>query len=150
MENGAIMTAASRWSLLIDPQLQGIQWIIRREQPNGLVIMQQSAPHYIEQVALARAPPALMGTERAWASLNEARAQVVGCIEAGQPLLLENLPEDIDAVLDPVIGKLVTKRGRATILKLGEAEVEYNPNFRWRSPPGMLAWQFSMGLRCSA
>ena len=50
VENGAIMTAASRWSLLIDPQLQGIQWIIRREQPNGLVIMQQSQARYIEQV----------------------------------------------------------------------------------------------------
>jgi dynein heavy chain len=55
---------------------------------------------------------------------------VVKCIEAGLPLLLENLSESIDAVLDPVIGKLVTKRGRATVLKLGDAEVEYNPNFR--------------------
>jgi len=53
---------------------------------------------------------------------------VVKCIEAGLPLLLENLSESIDAVLDPVIGKLVTKRGRATVLKLGDAEVEYNPN----------------------
>ena len=61
MENGAIMTAASRWSLLIDPQLQGIQWIIRREQPNGLVIMQQSQARYIEQVC-----PLL----RAWALLS--------------------------------------------------------------------------------
>ena len=68
------------------------------------------------------------------------RAQVVSCIEAGQPLLLENLPEDVDAVLDPVIGKLVIKRGRATILKLGEAEVEYNPNFRCR---GRLPADFS-------
>ena len=58
VENGAIMTAASRWSLLIDPQLQGIQWIIRREQPNGLVIMQQSQARYIEQVCLF---------QRAWA-----------------------------------------------------------------------------------
>ena len=59
---------------------------------------------------------------------------MVSCIEAGQALLLENLPENIDAVLDPVIGKVVFKRGRATILKLGEAEVEYNPNFRCARP----------------
>jgi dynein heavy chain len=59
---------------------------------------------------------------------------VVKCIEAGLPLLLENLSESIDAVLDPVIGKLVTKRGRATVLKLGDAEVEYNPNFRCAAP----------------
>jgi len=142
VENGAIMTAASRWSLLIDPQLQGIQWIIRREQPAGLVITQQSAPRYIEQAAPRPArkgtglsKPFLSGAARrprspACAHRARVRPQVVKCIEAGLPLLLENLSESIDAVLDPVIGKLVTKRGRATVLKLGDAEVEYNPNFR--------------------
>ena len=44
--------------------------------------------------------------------------------------MLENLPEDIDAVLDTVIGKLTFKRGRNTIIKIGDAEVEYDPNFR--------------------
>ena len=83
---------------------------------------------------------------QAWLRLH---AQVVSCIEAGQPLLLENLPEDIDAVLDPVIGKLVIKRGRATILKLGEAEVEYNPNFRCRSPSRAARAQ-PPDLTCSA
>ena len=56
--------------------------------------------------------------------------QVISAIENGQPLLMENLPEDIDAVLDPVIGKLTFKRGRNLILKVGDAEVEYDPNFR--------------------
>ena len=44
---------------------------------------------------------------------------------------MENLPEDIDAVLDPVIGKQTIKRGRNLILKIGDAEVEYDQNFRW-------------------
>lgn len=56
--------------------------------------------------------------------------QVISAIENGQPLLMENLPEDIDAVLDPVIGKLTFRRGRNLILKVGDAEVEYDPNFR--------------------
>ena len=43
---------------------------------------------------------------------------------------MENLPEDIDAVLDPVIGKQTIKRGRNLILKIGDAEVEYDQNFR--------------------
>lgn len=30
---------------------------------------------------------------------------------------------DIDAVLDPVIGKLTIKKGRNTIMKIGDAEV---------------------------
>ncbi|KAK9866454.1 hypothetical protein WJX84_011662 [Apatococcus fuscideae] len=104
VENGAIMSAASRWSLMIDPQLQGIKWIANRETPNGLKIIQQSQSKYIDAV--------------------------ISAIENGQPLLMENLPEDIDAVLDPVIGKLTFKRGRNLILKVGDAEVEYDPNFR--------------------
>ena len=47
---------------------------------------------------------------------------------------MENLPEDIDAVLDPVIGKQTIKRGRNLILKIGDAEVEYDQNFRYDLP----------------
>ena len=53
------------------------------------------------------------------------------CVQEGRPLLLENLPEDIDAVLDPVISKQVICRGKNLFLKIGDAEVEYNPNFRY-------------------
>jgi dynein heavy chain len=56
--------------------------------------------------------------------------QVIHCIEEGLPLLIENLPEDIDAVMDPVLGKQTIKRGRTLILKMGDTEVEYNPSFR--------------------
>ncbi|KAA6419077.1 MAG: flagellar outer dynein arm heavy chain beta [Trebouxia sp. A1-2] len=104
VENGAIMSNASRWSLMIDPQLQGIKWIMNRELPNGLKIIQQSQAKYIDTV--------------------------ISCIETGTPLLMENLPEDIDAVLDPVIGKQTIKRGRNLILKIGDNEVEYDQNFR--------------------
>lgn len=47
------------------------------------------------------------------------------------PLLLENLPVELDAVLDPVLGKRTVKRGRAMVMKVGDAEVEYDPQFRW-------------------
>jgi dynein heavy chain len=56
--------------------------------------------------------------------------QVIHCIEQGLPLLIENLPEEIDPVMDAVIGKRTIKRGKAQILRLGDTEVEYNPNFR--------------------
>ena len=57
VENGAIMAAASRWPLMIDPQLQGVRWIVSKEARNGLVIIQQSQPKYIDQ---ARRPHALL------------------------------------------------------------------------------------------
>jgi dynein heavy chain len=104
IQNGAIMNAAARWSLMVDPQLQGVKWIINREEQNGLKIIQLSQNKYLDAVQ--------------------------NCIENGIPLLIENLPEDIDAVLDPVIGKQTIKRGRATLIKVVEKEVEYDPNFR--------------------
>ena len=50
LENGAIIFNASRWSLIIDPQLQGRRWIVARETPNNLCILQQSQPNYIDKV----------------------------------------------------------------------------------------------------
>jgi dynein heavy chain, axonemal len=44
------MTAATRWSLMIDPQLQGIRWITNRETASGLKIIQQSQAKYVDQV----------------------------------------------------------------------------------------------------
>ena len=56
--------------------------------------------------------------------------QVVKCIQDGLPLLIENLPEEIDAVLMPVVGKQIIKKGQRLILKLGDLEVDYDPKFR--------------------
>lgn len=84
--------------------MQGIKWIVNREEPNGLVIIQQSQHKYIDKV--------------------------IYCIENGLPLLIENLPVEIDAVLDPVIGKQTIKKGRNIIMKIGDAEVEYDSKFR--------------------
>ena len=37
-ENGAILTNSERWSLIIDPQLQGIAWIREKEKEHNLQI----------------------------------------------------------------------------------------------------------------
>jgi len=103
IENGAIMTAAARWALMVDPQLQGIRWI-KNKFGEKLKIIQLSKANYINDVE--------------------------HCIENGIPLMIENLQEDIDAVLDPVVARQTIKRGRNTVMKLGDKEVEYDPNFK--------------------
>ena len=50
------------------------------------------------------------------------------CISKGTPLLIENMPEDIEPVLDPLIGRSLIKKG--TAIKIGDKEVEYNPEFK--------------------
>ena len=103
IENGAIMTSAARWALMIDPQLQGIKWI-KQKWGDKLKIIQLSKPNYI--------------------------ADVEHCIENGVPLMIENLQDDIDAVLDPVVARQTIRRGRNVVMKLGDSEVDYDPNFK--------------------
>ena len=50
------------------------------------------------------------------------------CVSAGTPILIENLPEDIDVALDPLLGRTLIKKG--TAIKLGDKEIEYNHDFK--------------------
>ena len=51
-------------------------------------------------------------------------------ITFGLPVLLENIKEDLDPILDNVLQKNIFKSGGATCIKLGDAIVEYSPNFK--------------------
>ena len=46
----------------------------------------------------------------------------------GDCLLLENIEESVEAVLDPLLGRLTIKKGK--YIKIGDKEVEYHPKFR--------------------
>lgn len=50
-------------------------------------------------------------------------------IEAGKPVLLENLLNSIDAVLQPVYARSIVKKGRNRYLKMGDKELSLHPNF---------------------
>ena len=50
------------------------------------------------------------------------------CIFTGNTLLIENLDEDIEPVLDPLLGRVLIKKGKA--IRLGDKEIEYHPQFR--------------------
>ena len=47
-ENGAILTNSERYSLMIDPQLQGITWIKEREKHNDLKVTRLSNPKMVK------------------------------------------------------------------------------------------------------
>merc|ERR1719375_507588 len=104
LENGAIMTNSQRWSLIIDPQLQGVVWIKNKEAEAGLVITRMGHNKMVNTFELA--------------------------IEGGKPVLIEAMQETVDAVLQPVITRSTIKRGSSRVLKLGDKEIKYSPNFR--------------------
>ncbi|CAF3056070.1 unnamed protein product [Rotaria socialis] len=100
-ENATILTNCERWPLMIDPQLQGVKWI-RTRYGEKLVVIRLGAKGYMEKLEHA--------------------------ISAGETLLLENIEENIEAILDPLIGRNTIRKGRA--IKLGDKEIEYHPEFR--------------------
>eukprot|EP00762_Andalucia_godoyi_P000343 ANDGO_03199.mRNA.1 Dynein beta chain len=104
VENGAIVKNAKRWPLLIDPQLQGVKWIKTREEKNNLRIVQLTQDKYLNQIEAA--------------------------LQAGEPVLIENLGETIDAVLEPVLSRSIIRKGRSAYIKLGDKEVEYDDKFK--------------------
>ena len=50
------------------------------------------------------------------------------CVAGGMTLLIENLDEEIEPVLDPLLGRTLIKKGKA--IRLGDKEVEYDPTFQ--------------------
>eukprot|EP00931_Biecheleriopsis_adriatica_P101533 TRINITY_DN7664_c0_g1_i1.p1 TRINITY_DN7664_c0_g1~~TRINITY_DN7664_c0_g1_i1.p1 ORF type:complete len:4295 (+),score=1011.97 TRINITY_DN7664_c0_g1_i1:399-12887(+) len=104
LENGAIMNSSERWCLIIDPQTQGIVWIKNKEAERNLQVTR-------------------MGHSKMVQTFEQ-------CIDAGRSVLIENMGENIDAVLQPVIARNTMKRGGKKVLKLGDKEINYNPQFR--------------------
>ena len=104
IENGAIVVSCARWPLMIDPQLQGITWIKKKEEKNGVKV-------------------ARLGQKTLM-------AQLEGALSGGLPFVIENLGLTYDAVLAPVVGRQVMRRGRSTFVKLGDKEVDYEASFK--------------------
>eukprot|EP00937_MAST-01D_sp_MAST-1D-sp2_P001104 g1104.t1 len=105
-ENGAIVCTSRRWPLMIDPQLQGINWVRNKE---------GAANRNLQIVRLGNA---------------NLLAKIGSAVENGHSILIENILESIDAVLNPVIQRAKTKKGSRYKMKLGDQELDYNDEFR--------------------
>jgi len=102
-ENGAILTNSERYSLIIDPQLQGITWLKEREKNSDLQVTRLSNPKMVKTIEMS--------------------------IEAGKPVMIENLENSIDAVIAPVYGRAITKKGKNRYIKLGDKELALSDKF---------------------
>ena len=52
------------------------------------------------------------------------------CIQFGTPVLLENVGEELDATLEPLLLKQTFKQGGVWCIKLGDNTIEYSSDFR--------------------
>merc|ERR1712091_56819 len=92
-----------RWPLIIDPQVQGIKWLKQKQEKDGFV-------------------PCLL-TQKNWIRAMR------GGISDGMCVIIENLGEEIDATLDPVLSRAVYKKGSSLYIKFGGEEMNYDPAF---------------------
>lgn len=103
-ENGVIVTRGNRWPLLIDPQGQGNKWIKSMECSNGLILSTLNAPDMVRQLEHA--------------------------IQFGLPMLIQDVKETIDPILENVISKTFIRKGGSVMVRVGDKELDYSPNFR--------------------
>jgi len=104
IENGIIIDKSRRWPLCIDPQMQANKWIKKMEQQKKLVVSKFTDGDYMRRME--------------------------GCISFGTPMLIENVMEDTDPAIEPVLLKQTFKKGNTVMIKIGEATLEYSKDFK--------------------
>ena len=105
VDNGIILANTRRWPLCIDPQGQANRWIKNMERENKLQVVKQSDPNLLRALENA--------------------------VQFGTPVLLENVGEELDPALEPLLLKLTFKQAGVNCIKLGDATVEYSADFRF-------------------
>ncbi|XP_033175116.1 dynein heavy chain 7, axonemal [Bombus impatiens] len=105
VDNAIIVTNSRRWPLMIDPQGQANKWVKNMEKENNIHVIRLSQSDYMRVLENA--------------------------IQFGQPVLLENVGEELDAALEPLLMKQTFKSGGAECIKVGDSVIEYSANFRF-------------------
>ncbi|XP_048664162.1 dynein axonemal heavy chain 7 isoform X2 [Marmota marmota marmota] len=105
IDNGIIIMNARRWPLMIDPQGQANKWIKNMEKANSLHLIKLNDADYVRTLE--------------------------NCIQFGTPVMLENVGEELDPVLEPLLLKQTFKQGGSVCIRLGDATIEYTPDFRF-------------------
>ncbi|XP_037866676.1 dynein axonemal heavy chain 7 isoform X1 [Bombyx mori] len=104
VESAIIIMTARRWPLMIDPQGQANRWIKNMEKPNNLCVVRMT------QADLGRV--------------------LENAVQFGQPVLLENVLEELDPMLEPLLQQQTFRQGGALCIKIGDTIVEYSKDFK--------------------
>jgi len=85
IENATILSNSDRWPLMIDPQLQGVKWI-KQKYGEDLKVIRLGQRSYLDIIEKS--------------------------INSGCNVLIENIDENLDPVLDSLLGRNLIKKGK--------------------------------------
>merc|ERR1719326_2320818 len=108
VQNGIMVTRASRFPLMVDPQGQANRWIKSREDErikssSGMAITTLTNPRLKDQIEFT------MGE--------------------GLCIIIENVENEVDPMLDPVLEKAIIKKGKNMYINVSDQNMDYNPKF---------------------
>ncbi|KAF8769940.1 Dynein heavy chain 7 like protein [Argiope bruennichi] len=102
-DNGVIVEYGKRWPLLIDPQGQASKWVKNMEKEN-LSIVKLTDPDILRTLE--------------------------NSVQFGWPVLLEDVGEELDPSLEPLLQRKTFKHGGVDMVQLGDSSIEFNKDFR--------------------
>jgi len=104
VNNGILVDKCRRWPLLIDPQMQGNNWLRKKEEQNNVQITTMNDSNLLRVLEK--------------------------CIRLGLPLLLEDLSEQMEPALEPILQKAIFKNGARKLIRLGDSDIDYDDQFK--------------------
>ena len=105
IDNAILVTRGKRWPLMIDPQGQANKWIKSMEAKNGLRTLKLTDSTLLRTLE--------------------------NSIRIGNPVILEDIGEEIDPALEPILQKQVFKQGNRLMIRVGDSDIDYDPNFKF-------------------
>jgi len=105
VENAIFVTRSRRWPLMVDPQGQANRWVKNMEKEQKLRIIKLTQGDFLRVLE--------------------------GSIRVGIPVLLENVQEQLDPALDPILLKQTYKSQGRTLIRLGDTDVDYSEEFKF-------------------